>query len=121
MAPPVRRSTGGGQLDLLAGQLAQVGALAEAGARAVVRTGGRQAYQDARQRVPVRSGHLRSTIYLREDADGRGYEVGATAEYAHFVEFGTVHMAPQPFIGPAFDQSEAISMFAINALLDRLL
>lgn len=127
MAPaPVRRGGGGmeadtGQLALLVGQLARVGALAEAGGRAIVRTGGQRAYSEARQRVPVRTGHLRSTIYLREDPDGRGFELGATAEYAGFVEFGTVRMPPRPFIGPAFDQAEQISMFALNAMLNRLL
>lgn len=42
---------------------------------------------------------------------GDGYvDVGANAEYAPYLEFGTRHMAARPFLRPAMDQStDAIS------------
>lgn len=53
----------------------------------------------AKQLVPVRSGHLRSSIYakIREWVA----EVGAEATYALFVEFGTRYMRARPYLYPA--------------------
>ena len=53
----------------------------------------------ARQLVPVRTGHLRSSIY----AEVREWviRVGAEATYALFVEFGTRYMQAQPYLYPA--------------------
>jgi HK97 gp10 family phage protein len=53
----------------------------------------------AKQLVPVRTGHLRSTIYakIREWVA----EVGAEATYALFVEFGTRYMRARPYLFPA--------------------
>lgn len=56
----------------------------------------------AMRSVPVRTGHLRSTIYatIREWVAN----VGADATYALFVELGTVHMRAQPYLYPAIQQ-----------------
>jgi len=56
----------------------------------------------AKQLVPVRSGHLRSSIYakIREWIA----EVGAEAAYALFVEFGTRYMRARPYLYPAIQE-----------------
>ena len=56
----------------------------------------------ARQLVPVRTGHLRSTIYakIREWVA----EIGAEATYAMFIEFGTRYMRARPYLYPAIQQ-----------------
>ena len=56
----------------------------------------------AKQLVPVRSGHLRSSIYakIREWV----VEVGAEAAYALFVEFGTRYMRARPYLYPAIQE-----------------
>jgi len=56
----------------------------------------------ARQLVPVRTGHLRSSIY----AEVREWvvRVGAEAAYAMFVEFGTRYMRARPYLYPAIQQ-----------------
>lgn len=53
----------------------------------------------ARQLVPVRTGHLRSTIYakIREWVA----EIGSEATYSLFVEFGTRYMRARPYLYPA--------------------
>ncbi len=56
----------------------------------------------ARQLVPVRTGHLRSTIYAK--IQEWVAEVGAEATYALFVEFGTRRMRERPFLFPAIQQ-----------------
>jgi len=53
----------------------------------------------ARQLAPVRTGHLRSTIYA--DVKGWVARIGAEATYALYVELGTRHMQARPYLYPA--------------------
>jgi HK97 gp10 family phage protein len=57
----------------------------------------------AKQIVPVRTGFLRSTIYHQVDPGDLTLEIGATADYALYVEMGTRRMAAEPYIRPAWD------------------
>lgn len=56
----------------------------------------------AKQFVPVRTGHLRSSIYatIKEWVA----DIGAEATYAYFVELGTRHMKAQPYLYPAIQE-----------------
>jgi HK97 gp10 family phage protein len=54
---------------------------------------------DAERRVPIRTGYLQSTIYAK--TLGWQIEVGAEAEYAAAVEFGTAYTRAQPYLNPA--------------------
>jgi HK97 gp10 family phage protein len=56
----------------------------------------------AKQLVPVRTGHLRSSIYAK--ISEWVAEVGAEAAYALFVEFGTYRMRAQPYLYPAIQR-----------------
>lgn len=71
----------------------------------------------ARRIVPVRTGHLRSSIYAR--IQEWVAEIGAEATYAMFVEFGTRYMRAQPYLFPAIQEHlphlEAIISDAIEA------
>ncbi len=99
---------------------------------------------EAKQRVPVRSGLLKSTISIakakkKDTKDGhvKFYVIPKTkttqkvnlisslgditklkfkrvAYYAHFVEFGTVKMEAQPFLRPAFENSKTKSVQAFQ-------
>jgi HK97 gp10 family phage protein len=57
----------------------------------------------ARQIVPVDTGFLQSTLYHRVDPAALTLEIGATADYAMYVEMGTRRMAAEPYLRPAFD------------------
>ena len=56
----------------------------------------------AKQLVPVRTGHLRSSIYasIKEWVA----EIGAEATYALFVELGTRYIKAQPYLYPAIQE-----------------
>ena len=56
----------------------------------------------AKQLVPVRTGHLRDSIYakIREWVA----EIGAEATYSVFVEFGTRYMRARPYLYPAIQK-----------------
>lgn len=54
---------------------------------------------EATRLAPVRTGYLKSTVYAR--LQDWAAEVGAEAEYAAHIEFGTAHARAQPFLQPA--------------------
>ena len=53
---------------------------------------------------PVDTGHLRGSISTTISNGGLSAEIGPTASYGAYVEFGTRRMRPQPFMRPAADQ-----------------
>ncbi len=57
---------------------------------------------EAMRLVPVRTGHLRSTIYA--EIKEWIVEIGAEAAYALFVELGTRRMRAQPYLYPAIQE-----------------
>jgi HK97 gp10 family phage protein len=70
----------------------------------------------AQQLVPVRTGHLRGSIYAK--IQEWVAEIGAEATYALFVELGTRYMQAQPYLYPAVQEHlprlEAIICEAID-------
>jgi len=57
----------------------------------------------AKQFVPVRTGHLRSSIYAK--ISEWVAEIGVEATYALFVELGTRRMRAQPYVYPAIQEN----------------
>lgn len=56
----------------------------------------------AKQLVPVRTGHLHSSIYAK--ISEWVAEIGAEVTYALFVELGTRHMRAQPYLYPSIQE-----------------
>ena len=56
--------------------------------------------------VPVRTGNLMASIFADVDEENLSVTLGATADYASFIEYGTVKMRAQPFLQPAADLGE---------------
>ena len=54
---------------------------------------------EARRLAPVDTGRLRASITVKRTPDG--VTVGTNVEYAPYVEYGTRHMAAQPYLRPA--------------------
>jgi HK97 gp10 family phage protein len=63
---------------------------------------------DAKILAPVDTGNLRNSISTTISGDGRfgtmTAEIGPTAEYGIYQEFGTSTQPGTPFMGPAFDR-----------------
>lgn len=74
---------------------------------------------EAQAFCPVDTGNLRSSIDFT--VIGLTGEFGARAEYADYVENGTSVMAPQAFVGPAFDRQQPIFATAVESLADEVL
>lgn len=76
---------------------------------------------DAQAFVPVDTGNLKNSISYetRELADAVVGEIGPTAEYGVYVEFGTSTQAPQAYMGPAFDRRAHLLESALAQIADR--
>lgn len=59
--------------------------------------------EEMKTKVPVDSGRLRNSI-SSEKVDDYSYVVRASADYAPYVEFGTIHTPAQPFFQPVVDK-----------------
>lgn len=59
--------------------------------------------RDAKFYAPVDTGNLKNSISTT--AAGLQAEIGPTAEYGAYVEYGTSRMAPQQYMGPSFERN----------------
>lgn len=55
-----------------------------------------------KSRVPVDTGNLKNSIQSQK-LGAQHWRITVGAEYAPHVEYGTIHMGPQPFFNPAVD------------------
>ena len=86
----------------LAADLGAAGPKARQQAGRVVQASALKMVALAQQLAPVDTGNLRASIGKDQPAPFTA-EVGPTANYGAFVEFGTHKMAPQPYLMPAAD------------------
>lgn len=98
----------------LEANLRQAGLTAAIRGAAVVSKAALDIEARAKMKAPVDTGNLRASI--SSDIRGLEAEIGPTASYAAFVEFGTSRMSPQPFLGPAFDEVEPRFIAAVEKL-----
>lgn len=118
--------------------------LRKAAERAVLRAGAKPILKEMRDRVPVKTGNLKSSLKLevrvgksggsarvgpksgvkyrtKNKTGRRGKSAGKSieaAEYAFYLETGTPNMAPRPFIRPAIDAAADEILTAMAAGLD---
>jgi HK97 gp10 family phage protein len=103
------------ELERANGQIGAKGA-------AVIRRSAHQVEAVAKLFCPVDTGHLKGTIGVDVDGDGRfgamSAEIGPTAHYGGYVEFGTRNMAPHAYMGPALDRVTPSFVAACEAITD---
>lgn len=87
------------QLDKLVRDLGQAGGKVAGTMRQAVGVTAHTVESQARARAPVDTGTLRNSITT--EVSGLSAVVEARAPYASFVEYGTVHRPPHPFMVPA--------------------
>lgn len=95
--------------------------------RTAVRKHALNVERGAKTRAPVDTGALRNSINTTttgmsgNDFTGPiGAVVGPEVRYGVFVELGTARMAPQPYLGPAFDEVEPTFVSALDAIAGQI-
>jgi len=114
------------ELNLLAVDLTGVPDRVGARAAVVLRRAAVQVEAEAKVFAPVDTGNLRNSISVAEllteiDRDTYEIEIGPTANYGAFVEFGTSRMGPHAFMGPAFDRAQPGFLQAMEQVAEGLL
>lgn len=111
------------ELDAIVADLGEAAATIPGAIRRVLQKGAADVKADAQRFAPVDTGALRSSITYETHqlADGARAEIGPSVEYAPYLEYGTVHMAPHAFMGPAFDRNTPDVIAALEELSDRTL
>ena len=90
----------------------RLGSLEDRGKKAesaALRRAGDVIQEAVKREAPVRSGELRDSIKrsgVREDSEGKYVLVWPSKYYAHMVEFGTVKMRANPFMGRGYAASK---------------
>lgn len=120
--------SGDEQLRRLSADIAQAARTTGRRAQQVVRKTAYDIEATAKSIVPVGKsrpgyigGNLKNSIG-HSDARGVGrsgslaIEIGPTAHYGKYVEFGTSRMAPQPYMGPAADRHQGAFEQAMQQL-----
>lgn len=97
------------ELNALVADLANVAGKVGPQVQAVMRKTARDIEGDAKAFAPVDTGNLKSSIGHSDlrtvgQSGTLEVEIGPTANYGAFVEFGTSRMAPHAFMGPALDR-----------------
>ena len=94
------------ELYAFGAHLENVGREAVPFARVAVQKTAADIKRDAQSFAPVDTGNLRSSISYETKslASSVEAEIGPTANYGHYVEYGTSRMAPHAYMGPAFDR-----------------
>ena len=92
-------------------------------ARVIIQKGVQDIKRDAQLAAPVDTGFLKGSItyetrILSTSVVG---EVGPSAEYGAFVEYGTSRSGPQPYMGPAFARHAPLIEAALDQAIARLL
>jgi len=106
------------ELNKLSADLGKIGPELVGMVRVLVQKSCADTKRDAQAFAPVDTGFLRSSISFDTHATKTGAwgEVGPTADYGRFVEYGTSRTAPQAFMGPSFDRNAALYVKACEAI-----
>lgn len=107
------------ELNQLAVDLGKASGQVIAATSVVIRKTAFDIERDAKLLVPVDTGNLRNSITT--SARALEAEIGPTAEYAAFVEYGTSVHAPQPYMGPAADRNVGLLEKAVDQILGGIL
>ncbi|MFJ2298155.1 HK97-gp10 family putative phage morphogenesis protein [Oerskovia paurometabola] len=114
------------ELNALAADLSNVAGKIGPKVQTVMRKTARDIEADAKAFAPVDTGNLRSTIGHSDlrtvgQSGTLEVEIGPTANYGVFVEFGTSRMAPRAFMGPAFDRRSPGFVSALEDIVGEFL
>lgn len=107
------------ELNKLAVDLGKVGPHVVPRARVILEKSSADIERDGKVFCPVDTGNLRNSI--SRDLKGLEAEIGPTASYGSYVEFGTSRKGPAAYMGPALDRHSGEFEQALGMITDDLL
>lgn len=108
------------QLNKLAFDLGRVAGQALPFAAKAIRKTAFDIEADAKVLAPVDTGNLKNSITTDIQAGGLSAEVGPTANYGIYQEYGTSTQPGKPYLGPAFDRRTPALEKALSQIADGL-
>ena len=102
----------------LQSRLPEIIAALDPAVHAATIAGGEMVAEDAKRRVPVVTGDLRDAIHVETTPEGAAVIAGDNKVFwGNFVEHGTSHSAPHPFLIPALeDNRQSIEQVVADAI-----
>jgi HK97 gp10 family phage protein len=105
------------ELYEIAADLGKASAKTKAKAAVVLNKSLADIERDAKAIVPVDTGNLKASISrTKATAQNLSGEVGPTASYGGYVNWGTEFMGPQPYMDPPFDKHWPVFTAAIASI-----
>jgi len=104
------------ELEVLGRDISDLGQKAHDRAAQVVAKTAADISGSAARNAPYRTGNLSNSIGY--DLYGLEAEIGPTASYGIFLEYGTSRMAPRPYMKPALEKHEGAFLQALSQLGD---
>lgn len=92
--------------------LAQLESLKDLDVAKIASAGGFVILGDAQDKAPYKTGFLKNSGYI-EPIDGQGCEIGFSAEYAYYQEYGTANYSGKPYLRPAIDEKADEAVIAM--------
>jgi HK97 gp10 family phage protein len=99
--------------------LSKIRAAIDAGAPRIIQTGAYNLEAGAKAKAPVLTGTLRRSIHTVMSLGGLRAVIGPSVLYGKFVEFGTRHVPPRPYLRPAYERVVPQVVEQFKALLRR--
>lgn len=109
------------QLEHLAGRAFAAGKVAASEIDLLLRKTSYDIEADAKRLAPVDTGALKNSIFTTVSRSGTTTtgEIGPSANYGAYQEFGTSRMGAQPYMRPAFDNHEPAFQEAMRQIAVR--
>ena len=104
------------ELEVLGRDISDLGQKSHDRAAQVVAKTAADISGSAARNAPYRTGNLSNSIGY--DLYGLEAEIGPTASYGIFLEYGTSRMAPRPYMKPALEKHEGAFLQALSQLGD---
>jgi HK97 gp10 family phage protein len=107
-----------GEIKILSNRLPAMDPRMRQAAARVVKSTALQCEALAKTKAPVDTGALRTSIQAQPETE-LSWVVGPGVDYAIYVEYGTVHMVPQPYMTPAAEQLRGPFIQRMNDAMER--
>lgn len=107
-----------GEIKILSNRLPSMDLRMRRAVANVVKSTALQCEAKAKVKAPVSTGALSNSIQAQPETE-LSWTVGPAMDYGIYVEYGTVHMAPRPYMTPAAEELRGPFIQRMNDAVER--